>query len=382
MRIAFVTPYFYPAFEYGGTPRVAYDFARGLVRRGHQVTVFTTDSGGRKRIAGPHKQCVDGIQVFYYSNLSNALAYNQRVFVPLRFFSDIGRHLSSFDVIHIHEFRNFVTVGAHSALRQGNIRYVLSPHGGLQRLGKDFLKKLFDRFWGKRILAEAAAICAVSSLELEDAKHFGVPEEKLILLPNPIDDAHYATLPARGAFSRKWNLDGKRIVLFLGRLIWIKGIDVLLDAFRLLDNIANLHLAIAGADDGAESALRARGAGNVTFTGFLNDVEKLQALVDSEIVVVPSRREGFPGTALEALAAAKPVVLSSMCGTIPPIPELAATGIFESENAQDLARQLRQFLECPLNPGLLLEARSVVLQNFSTDALARKAEDLYRSIIT
>ena len=71
-----------------------------------------------------------------------------------------------------------------------------------------------------------------------------------------------------------------------------------------------------------------------------------------------------------------------MCGTIPPIPQLAATGIFDSENAQDLARQLRQFLESPLNLQVLLEARSVVLQNFSTDALSRKAEDLYRSIIT
>src|SRR5206468_203743 len=48
MRIGFIIPYFYPAFEYGGTPRVAYEFARCLVRRGHEVTVVTTDSGDRR----------------------------------------------------------------------------------------------------------------------------------------------------------------------------------------------------------------------------------------------------------------------------------------------------------------------------------------------
>src|SRR5438093_276044 len=116
MRISFVIPYFYPALEYGGTPRVAYEFARSLVRRGHEVRVLTTDSGGHKRIERDEvaliEECgIDGIQLIYYPNLSNYLAYKQRLFFPLELFHRIRRQLSSSEVVHIHEFRSTTTGG-------------------------------------------------------------------------------------------------------------------------------------------------------------------------------------------------------------------------------------------------------------------------------
>jgi glycosyltransferase involved in cell wall biosynthesis len=385
MRIGFVIPYFYPALEYGGTPRVAYEFARSLVRRGHQVTVVTTDAGGRNRIGGP-SAILDGVKVFYYPNLSNYLAYKQRLFFPPRLFRSIQRDLSSFDIVHIHEFRSLLTVAAHSALRKLNIPYVLSPHGGLQRLGKERLKTLFDRLWGRRILRDAAALCAVSNLEIQDAAQYGIRTQRISLLPNPIDEDLYKTLPPCGRFIEKWNLIGKRVVLFLGRLNWIKGIDVLIDAVPLLADIPNLHLVIAGPDDGAEEALRTRAlnkqlAEKVTFTGFLNDSEKLHALVDSQLVVLPSRREGFPGTALEALAAAKPVVLSSMCGTVDGLSGGPGTTVFRNGDPRDLANKLRDVLQRGADPKHLLDTRNLVLREFSTDALAAKAEDLYQSVL-
>ena len=391
MRIGFVIPYFYPAFEYGGTPRVAYEFARSLVRRGHEVTVLTTDSGGGKRIdkdaaAMIREGGLEGIQTLYYPNLSNYLAYKQRLFFPLQLFQNIRRDLSSVEVVHIHEFRSLLTVAAHSALRRLKTPYVLSPHGGLQRLGKERLKALFDYLWGDRILKDAASVCAVSHLEIQDARQFGVEEERICLLPNPIDQDYYKSLPKPGKFIQKWNLGNKRLVLFLGRLHWIKGIDVLIDSINLIDDVPDVHLVIAGPDDGVEEALRTRAANKeiahkITFTGFLNDFEKLQALVDSEVVVVPSRRESFPGTALEALAAAKPVVLSSMCGIVSWIPGRAAMTMFENGDARDLARKLGTLLRSGSNPQDLLNARNLVLRDFSADALAEKAEMLYKSVI-
>ncbi len=390
MRIGFIIPYFYPAFEYGGTPRVAYEFARCLVRRGHEVTVVTTDSGGAKRIgkdtmATIQDNGLEGIRIFYYSNLSNYLAYKQRWFLPLRLLQNVSRHLVSLDVVHIHEFRCLLSVAAHSALQRLHIPYVLSPHGGLQRLGKVRLKSLFDRLWGQEILKDAAAVCAVSDLEIDDARQFGVEDKRIYLLPNPINDDHYRNLPEQGGFIRKWNLGNKRLVLFLGRLHWIKGIDVLIDAIRLIEEIPDVHLVIAGPDDGAEEALRARAVhrkimDKITFTGFLNDFEKVQALVDSEVVVIPSRRESFPGTALEAVAAAKPVVLSSMCGIVNWIPGRAAMTVFESENADDLARKLKTVLQSRSSPQDLLNTKDLVLREFSPNALAAKAETLYQSV--
>ena len=118
----------------------------------------------------------------------------------------------------------------------------------------------------------------------------------------------------------------------------------------------------------------------ITFTGFLNDFEKVQALVDSEVVVIPSRRESFPGTALEAVAAAKPVVLSSMCGIVNWIPGRAAMTVFESGNADDLARKLKTVLQSRSSPQDLLNTKDLVLREFSPNALAAKAETLYQSV--
>src|SRR6187431_198526 len=99
MHIVFVIPYFYPALQYGGQPKSSYDLSRALTRRGHRVTVLTTDSGGRSRL--PLKkgkttgENLDGIQVFYYPNLSNYLAFRHRLFLPPGLFRNMRRHLSS-----------------------------------------------------------------------------------------------------------------------------------------------------------------------------------------------------------------------------------------------------------------------------------------------
>ena len=389
MRIAFVIPYFYPALQYGGTPRVAYEFARGLVRRGHEVSVLTTDSAGEKRIkkdSASRNPGLEGIRISYYPNVSNYLAYRQRLFFPVQLFRNIHHDLSSAEVVHIHEFRSLLSVAAHSAAQRLNTPYVLSPHGGLQRLGKEKQKSLFDRLWGNQILQDASAVCAVSHLEMQDAKQFGIEEDRICLLPNPIDEDCFENLPEPGKFIERWNLGGKRILLFLGRLHWIKGVDVLIDALKLLVDIPGVHLVIAGPDDGAGQALRAQVAGKeisdkITFTGFLDDTEKLQALVDSELVVIPSRREGFPGTALEALAAAKPLVLSSMSGTVDWNAARPAITVFENGNVQDLALKLRTLLKSGPTRQDLVNARNSVLRDFSTDALAARAEAVYESVL-
>src|SRR6267378_8238465 len=138
MRLVFVIPYFYSAWQYGGTPKAAFELARGLIRRGHAVKVLTTDSAGNSRIS-PHVSNsrvplqVEGIDVFRYRNLSNHLAFRHRLFLPPALFRNIRDQLADCDVLHIHELRNMVTVAAYRAARRLHLPFVLSPHGGLQR---------------------------------------------------------------------------------------------------------------------------------------------------------------------------------------------------------------------------------------------------------
>ena len=391
MRIGFVIPYFYPAMGYGGTPRIAYEMARALARRSHQVQVLTTDSGGHNRIPADviseiQKNGLDGIQVRYYGNVSSDLAYRHRLFFPPRFFFDVKQRLFENDIVHIHDLRSFLAVAAHSALCSLEKPYVLSPHGGLQHLGKKPAKAVFDLLWGKAILRDAAALCAVSPAEERDAMMFGIGPERIHRCASAIDANHFSDLPRRGEFAARWRINERQIVLFLGRLHWVKGVDILIEAIDLLKELPNLHLVIAGPDDGAERKLRSLATekglnGRITFTGFLNDTQKTQALVDSHVVVVPSRSEGFPLALLEGLACGRPVIVSSACDLGDWMPRNPAWSTFRSGDAPDLARQLRAIWGKSSDHQSLLEARHLVLKDFSADALAARAEALYESLL-
>lgn len=389
MKIAFVIPYFYPAWQYGGQPRSAFELARALVRRGHSVDVLTTDSAGSTRlkdVAKNEARAVDGIQVHYYSNLSNSLAYRHRIFWPSELFRTIQRHIAGVDVLHIHELRATTSVAAYRAAIRAGTPYVVSTHGGLRHLGKGAVKIVFDRLWGRRILADAGALVAVSPVEERDAKAFGVESSRVRSLSNAIDLDDFENLPSRELFRTRFKLGDGRILLFLGRLHWIKGADILIDAFQTAHAAdAQLRLVIAGPDDGQEAQLRRQVDrlqlnDAVTFAGYLDESAKREALTGSDALVVPSRTEVFALSALESLVCGTPVVMSSACGLHPlPTPDQGVL-TFESENAADLARKLLIVAGPKPFRHNQTAGREFVRQEFSPDVIAAAAESIYAEI--
>lgn len=388
--MAFIIPYFYPAWQYGGPPRSAYELARGLVRRGHHVRVLTTDSAGNSRIPevemgkNGHRD-LEGIEVVYYRNVSNYLAYRHRLFCPPRFFREVRERLADCDIIHIHELRSMLTVSAFSAARDLSLPYVLSPHGGLRYLGKRALKVIFDWAWGRAILMNASAVLAVSPLEEEEARHLRVEASRIKPLPNPISTDDYLHLPQAGAFRARWNIGQRKLVLFLGRLHWIKGVDLLVEAFaRLRLRMPDARLALAGPDDGQEPELRrlvarAQIGDRVTFTGFLSHEEKLEAFVDSDLIVIPSRSEIFAITAIEALMCGTPVLLSSSCGLSAAAGPERGILRFHSEDVEDLVTKLSIVLDGGFKQNAV-NGRDFVSQEFSASIVAQKAELVYEEI--
>jgi glycosyltransferase involved in cell wall biosynthesis len=375
LKIAFIIPYFYPAWQYGGQPRAAYDLARGLVRRGHNVRVITTDSGGDSRLTVGavsdrpfFVSKVEGIEICYFKNISNWLAYHQRVFLPRRLRAEIHDQLKDRDVIHIHELRSTLSVIAARAVRDLKKPYVLSGHGGLKHLGRHTAKTMFDSLWGNRILKEAAAIVAVSPVEAHDAKELGIEEARIHTIPNAIDVDEYKDIPSRSPRPQ---------ILFLGRLHRIKGADILIEAFAIAKQSGlKANLVIAGPDDGEESNLRAlvRARGleaAVTFPGYLDRKAKLQAFADSTVTVIASRAEVFALTALESLLCGTPALLSSVCGLFP----MPVTGVaqFQSGDVQDLANKLLNDYPRP-NERLFIE------RNFSLEQIADQTSRLYRHL--
>src|SRR6187402_1628794 len=107
LRILHVTPYFTDAWGYGGIPRLATTLTTGLARRGHHVTVCTTDVCDRDRRAarGPATSSPPGVDIHVFRNWSNQLAYELQLFTPIGFTRYLAGAGARFDIVHIHGHR-------------------------------------------------------------------------------------------------------------------------------------------------------------------------------------------------------------------------------------------------------------------------------------
>ena len=310
MRILHITNTFYPARAYGGIARVAYELCKKLVDRGHDVTVFTTDAydkSSRIKRGSNKPVIIDGIKVYRFRNISNWLAW-KGYHTPLSLIPTAKQKVKEYDAIHIHIFRSSLSIPIYHYAKKYGVPYVLHAHGSLLKMiQRHRSRKIFDLFWGYRILKDASKVIAVTKMEAEQYKKAGVDEDKIEIVPNGIDLSEYVNLPKRGEFRRKYSIkDDEKIILYLGRIHNIKGIDLLVRAFAdLIKELDNIKLVIVGPNDGFLSTLKKqiedlKIGDRILFTGLLQEKDKLGAYVDADVYVLPSVYDTFPVTVLEA----------------------------------------------------------------------------------
>lgn len=323
MRILFVIPYFYPAEAFGGPVKVAFDVGKELVKRGHEVVVFTSDAKDLKNRLEVKSDEIEGMKVHYFRNSSMFFVKWSKLFITPELSRKMKSDLKSFDVVHVHEYTTYQNIVVHKFAKRYGIPYVLQAHGSLPRIDRQVRKWFYDVFFGSNLLRDASNLIALSQIEAEQYHRAGVPYERISVIPNGIDLSRYTNLPPRGSFRRKFDVsDDKKIILYLGRFHKIKGLDFLVKACAyLIRNLKhnNVIVAIAGPDDGylaaTESLVRQEGLEEqVLLPGPLYDNSKLECYVDSDIYVLPSRYETFPMGLLEAYACGKPVIASNING--------------------------------------------------------------------
>jgi glycosyltransferase involved in cell wall biosynthesis len=387
MKILQVIPAFYPAHAYGGTVEVAYRISRELVRRGHEVTVYTSDSLDKYHRLKSGVSEIDGIKVYYFKTLNNRLAWNDRLIFTIGILPQLRRNINSFDVVHLHSYYTFLNIATHHYAKKHNIPYVLQAHGSvLPIFQKQRLKKFFNLFWGYRIIKDTSKVIALTKTEAEQYKKMGVDENKIEIVSNGIDMPEYDNLPNRGKFRRKYSIgDDEKIILYLGRIHKIKGIDLLVETFSdLIKELNNVRLIIAGPDDGFLSTLKGQiedlKLGNKTLlTGPLYERDKLEAYVDADVYVLPSVYETFPVTVLEACACGTPVIVTDRCD----IAEFVDGKVgYVIQNDKD---QLRDVIFKVLSDEGLRgrfgeEGRRLVEEQFGWDKVVKQVEDLYLRI--
>jgi len=379
MRILQVIPRFNPIL--GGGVNVVYNISKELVKRGHQVTIATTkcnfDGNTRNEITR------FGIEVLPFDYL-----FDLHLFIPSPSMDKwLQKNIRNFDIIHMHGARSYQNNLISKYAKKYNVPYVLQPHGSIQRIiDIKLLKLMYDFIYGNTILFSSSRIIALHRLEVEQIKNRGVDEDQIDIIPNGVDLLEFSNLPPGGQFKNKYKINNKKMILFLGRIHKIKGLNLLIKAFGdLINDFEDIVLVIAGPDDGflksVQKQVASTGLGSkIIFTGPLYGNEKLEAYVDSDVYVLPSIYETFPLTIMEACACGIPIVTTTRCG----ISDIVNNKVgYSTEYNKD---QLRQALVEILTDHNLRETfgeegRRLVKDQFNWAKIADKLENTYQIAI-
>jgi glycosyltransferase involved in cell wall biosynthesis len=390
--ILHVTPHYAPAWAYGGPPRIAHALCKELAARDHHVTVFTNDSlGPGQRYVGPRPAEIDGVRIFYFRNLSNALKARLNLSTPLGLERTARRLLPAFDLIHCHELRtveNLIVTPVAAQLRKP---LLLTPHGTLPyETGRGGIKAMWDRLFGRALMRRFAHVAAESEQAMREVRALRArlalpPKVDYRIIPNGVTPDEFASLPPSEAFRARWGIPlDAPLVLFLGRLHPRKGLDVLIPALARA-SVPDAWLAVVGPDEGAHGAARAlagkMGLGDrAVFTGLLGGDDKLAALAAADVFALPAVGEGMPIAALEACASGLPVLLSEGCN----LPEVAAAGAGRvlPRDVEAWAEALEALLSDPEARATMSElARRMVGERFTWSAVVDRLEAFYDAIL-
>jgi len=303
------------SWDIGGPPKIIYDHAVVQIKLGAEVTILTPISDGQKLYAIPEGAKVITCKRHWFSKF-------WAEFSP-ELYTWIKAHGNEYDIIHIHGVWHFAGVAPY--LAGIKTAKCITTHGLLDRwtIGKGYWKKyLFGLLFQKRILINTELVQINNADEQEDLKRFlGFEHPNVKIIPNGMNLEDFSKLPAKGIFRDKFQIpDDKKIVLFMSRINLKKGLDLLLPAFKkVASQRSDCLLVLAGSDDGyltetqrfiKEKSLEK----SMKLVGMLIGNDKLAALSDTDIFVLPSHSEGFSIATLEALISGVPSLLSDRVG--------------------------------------------------------------------
>ena len=390
LNILHVAPAFYPATQYGGPVHVIYELAKRQIKLGHQVYVITSNLYVEDKLRADQIHVIDGINVLYlsYRNIWKNLMGAHFIITPkLKAFTKQIFSQNNFDIVHIHELRNYLSPLVSKLCIKKNIPYIITPHGTLHTRGESVLKKsIFDQIYGKRILRNANNITVLTPHEKRELQAlYNIDESNYYLLPNGIDLEKYSYSLTDNNFKSNLGINSDdRLILYLGRLHKTKGLDLLLKAFSLVVQ-KNLYLVIAGTSEGGnfkyqtQLGIIAKKLGieeHVKFTGFIDGDIKLNAYRSSEIFVLPSRYESFGLVILEAMACQCPVVTTNAVALSDTLASNQAA-IVTKLSSVDLANSINLLLSDSRLRKRTVNNANKFIKQFSWDHCVEKLDQLY-----
>ncbi len=379
----------YPPRVVGGIARVVKELSEKLQLEGQDVTVVTYKEGDT-----PYFEVEEtGVKVYRVDNYmirpNNFIDWIMQLNFNL--ITEVNKLIQSgetFDVIHAHDW---LTAYAAKTLKESyNIPLVSTIHateagrnGGIQT---EMQRYINDTEW--MLTYESSEVIVNSNFMKNDIQRiFGLPFEKIKVIPNGIDLKKFDGIKKDYEFRRRFAADNEKIILSLGRLVFEKGIQHLIYAMpKILSNYNDAKLVIVGKggmiDELKQITVNLGIQDKVYFTGYMagNDVQKMYKV--SDVAVFPSTYEPFGIVALEAMLGGTPTVVSDI-GGLNEIVKHGETGLKSyAGNANSIADSVTQLLyDYDLSEKITKNAKLEVVQNFNWTKIAEDTRKLYEKAI-
>jgi glycosyltransferase involved in cell wall biosynthesis len=403
MKIAFFS-WEYPPFLVGGLGIYTLNMTKKFVEKGNEVYVFTMNFNFKEF------EERDGIKIYrpFYPDSSQAVSIfaNNDILSwgeNIKLFSDIFNYnlfsankfmeiqkKEKFDVIAIHDW---ISAFSGLILKKTKIPIVFHLHSVEEVRnfpGSETLKKL-----EREMAKEADKIITVSEAMKEFVTSIGYDKEKISVCWNGTDpellDPKKVNPEIVEKLREKYKIKDEKIVFFIGRLTWFKGIFNLVKAMPLvLKEFPKTKLMMVGIgeDKATKELIKSLGLERnvILVNKWLKDEEKIAHFALADVCVFPSINEPFGIVASEAMAMEKPVVVgaSGVSGfkeQVVPAGE-GRTGVHVDGNRpEDIAWGIKEVLKNPEEAEKWgKNGRKLVLQKFTFDLAATKTLSIYESL--
>lgn len=383
MRILHTVPTYLPAYRYGGPIYSVHGLCKGLVDRGHEVDVFTTNVDGDQDSDVPLGEPIglDGVQIWYFTcSCARRLYYSPAMLQALQ------ERVRGYDLVHLHSVYLWPTWATARVARSVGVPYLISPRGMLvkdlvrrkSRWKKTFWLKLIE----KKNIELASALHVTSQTEADALKDFGFKLPSVFNIANGIDSG-LSIRNADVSNGVQAVLDQRPYILYLGRVNWKKGLDRLIRAWQSVNDI---RLVIAGNDEEGyteELEKLAKDYGvehRLEFVGSVHGEQKRRLYREAQLMVLPSYSENFGIVVLEALAEACPVVVTEEVGA-KDIVTASGGGLVTSGEPAHLAAAINKLLADPTRKSRGEKAAQYVRANYSWNSIAGQMEKAYIEIL-
>lgn len=378
----------YPPKVIGGLARAVADLSQAMVEEGHDVSVVTGD--------WPESEPTEfeaGVKVY---------RVNQFFPKPMSFLDEVhfmnyhliqkGTELLSrgdFDVIHAHDW--LVAPSAKVLKHAFQIPLVSTIHatewGRNNGLHNDLQRHISDLEWWLTY-ESYKVICCSEYMRAELRNIFQVPEDKLTVIGNGVRAKDFANVhPNLDEWRQSYAAPEEEIVLYVGRHVFEKGIDLLLTAAsKVLAQRPQAKFIIAGKgpqhDELKKQAWDLGIGEKVLFVGFVDDVTRNSLYQLADCAVFPSRYEPFGIVALEAMAGQAPVIVSDVGGFAETVEHEVNGLTFYAGNTNSLADSILRILgDKELARKLNERAWSDIVDKFDWKQIARETIKAYSEAI-